>query len=156
MSGWTGTRLSLYYFHLFDGQTLSADEIGLKLASIECAYLEATAAARAMWYELLAARRNPLACAFEITDEGGTMLMRLDFSELLDGQSGTAPAPTHASEQIFRAIKINRRRAVSAREDLDSAIEQTRRSLAETNLLLARLGALVNGAAKSNKPAETS
>jgi hypothetical protein len=85
ISGFMGRLgMATFFFHFFDGENRSDDEWGLELAGTEQAYLEAVAAARAMWPELLAARIDPTRCRFEVTLENGEQLFSLEFSELLD------------------------------------------------------------------------
>lgn len=133
--------MALFFFHFFDGESHFTDDQGVELASAEVAFLEAAATARAMCSELLAERRNPLDCAFEIALATGEVLMRLDFSELLNGNPKRDARPAHASEVIKRAIEENHRRVNVARDDLRLSLEQARQSLAETNSLLVRLSA---------------
>lgn len=71
-----------YYFHLRVGRTISPDEIGLDLADVETAYLEAFKAAEEMWSELLAQGSDPLTRSFEISDERGQVLLTLPFHEV--------------------------------------------------------------------------
>lgn len=90
--------MARFFFDFFDGESRSEDEWGLELAGPEQAYFEAVAAARAMWPELLAARSDPLRCAFEVADERGVQLFRLEFAELLNGYRAAGDGPAHAAE----------------------------------------------------------
>jgi hypothetical protein len=104
-------EMARFFFHFLDGETTSNDEWGLDLNGPEEAYLEAVAAARSMWPELLAARRDPTRCAFEVTGEGGEELFRLDFSELLDECRASPPAPAPPDEILRLALEETRRHA---------------------------------------------
>lgn len=131
--------MSLFFFHFFDGETLSHDELGLELPSADAAYVEAAAAARGMWPELLATRCDPLRCAFDITSEGGEELFRLRFSELVDNCRTPGRKPAFAT--LTRNLEETHRRATSAKADFRSSVLDMRQSLAESNALLARFTA---------------
>ena len=133
--------MARFFFHFFDGEARSDDEWGLELAGTEQAYLEAVAAARAMWPELLVARTDPTNCAFEVVDELGRQLFRLEFAELLDG-CRDAPAPVHSREIIHRALEETHRRAATAREDLRLQFDEVYKSLGEASALLSKLNRL--------------
>jgi hypothetical protein len=132
--------MAKFFFHFVDGDERCDDEWGLDLVGPEQAYLEAVAAARAMWAELLAARTDPMRCAFEIEDENGAQLFRLDFSELLDG-SHALRRGAGASEVIVRRLEETHRRATDAKAELHSSFDEVYRSLAEAMVLLGRLAA---------------
>ncbi len=134
--------MALFFFHFIDGDDRCEDEIGIELASAETAYLEAIAGAQGMWAELLANRRNPSRCAFEIADRQGNKLFRIDFSELLE----SCPAPelravgqTAGLSQSLRATHL---RASAARSDLAASLVAVRAALEESSALLSRLSAL--------------
>jgi hypothetical protein len=128
-----------YYFHLRIGGTIDPDEIGVELANIETAYLEAFKAAQEMWSELLAQGSDPLTRCFEIGDERGQLLLSVPFVEVLEqARKSRPPLPklrqslqaelqkhrelmTSLSEQVRRAhdqIKATRDALDSAREML--------------------------------------
>jgi hypothetical protein len=116
--------MARFFFHFFDGENYSYDEVGLEVASAEDAYLEAVAAAREMWPELLDGRQNPLSCAFEITGEGGPTLFRVEFAELLQrAQQHPAPAPFDTA--IVRALTETHLRASQAKDELRSSFGTT-------------------------------
>jgi hypothetical protein len=77
-----------YYFAFREGDALSLDDQGLELDSLESAYLQAFRAAQEMWGDRVLTRRDPLICAFEISDQSGTHLLTLPFSEVLDSCRG--------------------------------------------------------------------
>lgn len=130
-----------YFFHFCDGETRSVDDGGLELDSLEQAYLEAVAGARAMWPELLAGRTDPRRCAFEVTDATGEELFRLEFSELLDGCRGSAEMRIGRSSEEIRRLEDTHDFASSVTADLRSSFDQVRQSLNESAALLARLSA---------------
>jgi hypothetical protein len=132
--------MTKFFFHFWDGETRSDDEWGLDLGGPERAYLEAVATARAMWSELMTARIDPMRCAFEIEDEGGERLFRLDFSELLDSTANAPARPLRAREAVVAGLKDSHGRAMRARSELRSSFDDVYRSLGESCLLLARLG----------------
>ena len=131
--------MARFFFHFFDGEAYSYDEVGLELASAEDAYLEAVSAAGEMWQELLVERQNPLRCAFEITGEDGPTLFRVEFVELLDSAQ-PYPDPAPLDTAIARALTETHLRASQAKDDLRSSFEQVRKSLDESSALLALLG----------------
>jgi hypothetical protein len=98
-------------------------------------------AARAMWAELLAARTDPMCCAFEIEDENGAQLFRLDFSELLDRSAASRRRPGGAREVIVRHLEETHRRATDAKAELHSSFDEVYRSLGEATVLLGRFAA---------------
>lgn len=117
------------------------DEGGLELPHVETPFVEAAAGAWAMWPELLEARRDPLACRFDIATESGETLMRLDFAELIREGQADRCAPTHANEVIVTALNDTHAHASNARLELRASFEQVRDSLKESKSLLARLSA---------------
>lgn len=127
-----------FFFHFHEGQGVETDEIGIEFASAEQAYLEAVAAARALWPELLAARRDPEHCAFEIVDADGEVLFHFPFSELRD-QCRPASAARRASRELHELIHETHRRAWAAREEVRSGIDQVHRSLSEMTSLMNEL-----------------
>jgi hypothetical protein len=131
-----------YFFHFFDGNSRSEDDMGLELASAEAAYLEAFAAARAMWAELLADRRDPTRCAFEIADETGAILYRVGFSEVLESCRQSGPAKLPASPVLVAGLETTLRRIHGVNAELRNAFVEVRKSLDESRMLLSRLQAL--------------
>ena len=128
-----------FFFDFFDGRTWSADDFGLELATVEEAYLQAFAGARGMWPELVGARQDPLACAFEVRGEDGEALFRLGFAELLDScRDGARSQPCALTA---RTLEDTHRRASSARDELRASLADVQCSLAESRTLIARLGA---------------
>lgn len=133
--------MARFFFHFFNGESRSEDELGLELAGAEEAYIEAAEAARGMWPELLAARCDPRHCAFEIEGEDGAGLFRLSFSELLDDCRGAAVRPARPSEVLLSKLHETHRRATSSRSDLRRSFDEIRRALDESSALLARISA---------------
>jgi hypothetical protein len=130
--------MTMFFFHYFDGEAHSSDDEGLEFESTERAYLEAVAAARAIWPELLAERRDPRKCHFLVADANGEELFRLEFCELLDDcrESTVRPGP---SGQVLAALKDTHRRAATARADLGISFVHIYQWLGEGTALLARL-----------------
>jgi hypothetical protein len=129
--------MAQFFFHFFDGKSRSRDELGLELDTAEQAYLEAFGAAQAMWPELLAARSNPLDCAFDVTDANDAVLFRLPFAELVDAcRRPSAPGP---ESELRQAIEATHVRAQTAKEGICSGFDEVRQSLQEASALLARL-----------------
>jgi len=116
--------MAQFFFHFLDGRSRSRDELGLELATAEQAYLEAFAAAQAMWPELLAARCNPLDCAFEVTDAKEAVLFRLPFAELVEAcRRPSAPGP---ESELHQAIEATHVRAQTAKEDIRNGFDDVR------------------------------
>ena len=134
--------MSLYFFHFLEGAERSEDDTGVECASVEAAYMEAFKAAEGMWSELLAARADPRRCAFEIADRE-SVLMRLDFSELLENCSRPAGLSPWGRHGLADAIAHTHQRACVAREGLETSFAQVRQSLDDAGELLSRLDAFV-------------
>ena len=130
-----------FFFDFFDGQTWSADEHGLDLASAEEAYLEAFAGARSMWPELTDGHRDPSGCAFEIRVADGESVFRFDFIELL-GNHERAASPDVPNAAIVRSLHATQRKALAARAELRASLDQVCRSIDESRILLSRLAQL--------------
>jgi hypothetical protein len=125
-----------FFFDFFDGRTWSADDDGLELASVDAAWFEAYAGARSMWAELIGARQDPNGCAFEVRDTNGEKVFRFGFAELLDEcRVGQGP-----SVAMARVLDDTHRKATTARAEMQSSFAEVRRSLAESQRLLDRLG----------------
>ena len=131
--------MALFFFHFSDDETRTSDDVGLEFATVEQAYLEAVAAAQAMWPELLAARRNPLNCAFDIADANGEVLFHVPFGELVEACARPAQAPASQSK-LHREIEDTHVRAQSAKAAIRSGFDEVRESLIEANALLGQLG----------------
>lgn len=130
--------MPVYYFHFLDGSTCSNDDHGVEFASSEEAFLQACAAARAMWPELLKQRVDPTRCAFEITDEQHRLLFRVQFTELIE-HCRSPKTPVGAYTEIVPAIETSRARTITAHAHLQSCMRDTRRSLNELTVLLRQL-----------------
>ena len=129
-----------FYFNFRQGESYSADEEGCKFGTVEEAYLGAVAAAQDIWRELLVQREDPLACAFEVTDDQGNDLFTLPFSEVLDAcGSRTADTLPPKHSQIVTALETGRRSRKSM-SDVSTAANEARATLRETLRLLAEIG----------------
>lgn len=132
-----------FFFHFHDGESRCADTIGLELADSERAYLEAVAAAREMWPELLAKRTDPTACVFFITDEDGAELFQVRFAELIDS---CRHAATHVTRHpLMGELTHSARRARAATDELQREVGVARKQLTEASDLLRRLDVLGGG-----------
>ena len=133
-----------FFFHFCDGDSRSRDELGLELDTAEQAYLEAFAAAKSMWPELLGARCNPLDCAFEVTDAHDALLFRLPFAELVE-----VCRPPRAPRPEFRSAPGDRgdpRASADGQGGRTQRLRQSARSwLQEANNLLGRLATFERG-----------
>jgi hypothetical protein len=131
--------MALFFFHFFDGESLSPDETGTDLANVELALLEVSKTALEMWPELLAERVNPLGCAFDIANAKGEVVVRFDFVELLNVGRSSQRQPSAPLEIMCSAIADTHRRANQARAELDASMVEARRALKESRTLLAQL-----------------
>jgi len=127
-----GSAKARFFFHFCDGETSTRDELGLDFASVEEAYMEAISAARAMWPELLADRRDPRGCAFEIANGRGQVLFRLEFIELLEicRPSGARPSDTGGlgSQPIGDVGRSGAKGGRNALDDESALLAQLRRN----------------------------
>lgn len=145
--------MTQFFFHFLDGESEQPDDIGLECGTPEQAYLEAVAAARAMWPELLAERRDPRHCAFSVADQDGEQLFRLDFSELLDDCRNPLRYDGHPSAVTMDSLRETHRRASNAKAHLRSSFDDVRESLAEANALMARLATFEHPRPPLRRPA---
>jgi hypothetical protein len=130
-----------YYFHFIDNGDRSEDEAGLELVSAEAAYLEAVKGAKGMWTELLVERRNPSRCAFEIADERGVLLFRLNFAEVLESCPEPGIREAGSGAAVSQMLRATHTRVAAARSDLTESLNTARDLLKESNTLLSRLSA---------------
>jgi hypothetical protein len=128
-----------FFFNFFDGESLSEDETGVELPSIEFAYLEAGATALQMWPELLSEGIAPLDCAFDIVNDMGQLLMRFEFIDVINPVRIGASAPAAPLEVMCSDIAHTHRRAQQAKQDLDGSIRDVRQALDEVRSLLDKL-----------------
>lgn len=131
--------MALFFFHFFDGESLSTDETGIELLTTELAFVEAGTTALQMWPDLMAERINPLDCSFDIANARGEVMLRFDFSEMLDFGRSTAHRPSRPLEIMCRAIADTHQRAQQAKAELDASISETRKALDEAKTLLAQI-----------------
>jgi hypothetical protein len=122
-----------FYFHLRTPSGLDEDDIGLELAGIETAYLEACHTVPALSAELAYKKANPARYAFEITDAGGKLLMEVPFSEVLD--RGRKPIPPSSTARLREAASEMARTA--------SLIRSIRKERAALKVTLAETGRLL-------------
>jgi hypothetical protein len=133
--------MARYFFHFFDGVSLSPDDTGVELASVELAYLEAAATALGMWAEIVADRLNPLYCAFEIADKNDVVLLRFEFTELMTTGRSAAARPSPPVETVCGAIAETHRRAQQAKSELAASICEARHALNEVKDVLGQIKA---------------
>lgn len=144
--------MALFFFHFIDGDDRCEDDRGLELASAEVAYLEAVAGARGMVGELMAVRRDPFRCVFEVADDRGNLLFRVPFSELLENCQTVASSRFPSSPNMAAVLRDTHLRANAARAGFADTLSAVRASLAESNGLLARLREIEAG--HSGKPGQ--
>jgi hypothetical protein len=114
-----------FYFHLRGPAGRDDDDIGLDLAGMEAAYLEAYRAIPALSAELAYEKTCPTRYTFEITDAGGNLLMEVPFSEVLD--RGRRPIPPTSASTFRKAAAEMERTA-----DLIGSINEERVALRAT------------------------
>jgi hypothetical protein len=129
--------MSRYFFDFRQNGVLASDTVGCEFPDAERAYLEAFQAAQEMWTELLAQRRDPRRCCFEVHDGNGNLLFVLPFREILEACHDcppTAPAIADTLRQSIVAMKQMRR----AHDDLLSEVENARKVIRQSAKLIAR------------------
>jgi len=99
-----------FYFHPWDSDGLSRDELGLDLPDVKAAYLEADRAVNGLAQEFLARGQNPRDYAFEIANAAGALALDLPFAETLDRITGRQAPPLSRSTRlaIARAERMMR------------------------------------------------
>ena len=131
--------MTLYFFHFVDGDIREEDDTGIEYATAENAYLEAIASVRGMWPDMAADRCDPSRCAFEIADEGGEILFRIDFSEVLSGGKQSTLGPVGSTGRLSQILHETHLRATTARNGMASSLNEVRKSLEENAQLLSQL-----------------
>jgi hypothetical protein len=136
--------MSRYFFNFRQGDNYSSDEEGCDFDSMEQAYLAAFGAAQDMWRDLLVARKDPLACAFEITDANGRELLLLPFGEVLDACRDRSAISPHNFKKngAFQEALEGRRLTQNLMSEISTALNDARAALRETASLLARANKL--------------
>lgn len=130
--------MSRFYFGLRAAGTLSPDDEGLEFRNVEEAYLEAFRAAREMWPELLIKRSDPRDFAFEISDQHGTLVMVVPFTEVLEACAAPVrPATAKGSQALWAKTESNVRRMMQQSRDLVAAVAAARDALETSRQLLA-------------------
>ncbi|MGX5776375.1 DUF6894 family protein [Methylorubrum zatmanii] len=122
--------MPLFYFHLRTPSGVEFDEIGLELAGIEAAYLEACRAIPGLCADLIHHQESPTRRSFEITDATGHLLLEVPFSEVLDG--GDWPS----RPQKFSSRAEQTQYLIGAVREQQEAVEAT---LSETCRLLEQM-----------------
>lgn len=130
--------MPLFYFNFRDENELLPDANGIEFASIEEAYLEAFQGAQQMWAEMLQKRKDPMRCAFEIADAGGSVLMVLPFSEVLETCTGNGPSKP---KRRHKSVRTNVDRSKQLRIDVSNELGLLQNTLCATKKLLARCAA---------------
>jgi hypothetical protein len=126
-----------FYLHLRRAGELIADTEGTALSHIEAAYLEAFKSAQELWALLLARREDPTVYSFEVTDERNRLQFVLPLAEILEtAQKRRAgrrdrEAASRASTLMLQSIEL--------RSSLASQIDATRKTVAQTCVLMRRL-----------------
>lgn len=131
--------MARFFFNFFDGESLTEDETGVELPSIELAFLEAGTTALQMWPELLAEGVAPLDCAFDIMNPLGELLARFEFIDVINPVRIGASTPAVSLEVMCSDIAHTHRRAQQAKDALDWSIRDVRQALEEVRSLLDQL-----------------
>jgi hypothetical protein len=127
--------MPVFFFHLRTPSHLERDDIGVELAGVEAAYLEACRTIPSLSVELGRRGANPYRHAFEITDAAGTPLIEVPFPEVLD--RGRRPVPPASAAQHRKVAATMERTAEliasirAERAALNATLAETRRLLAE-------------------------
>ena len=131
-----------FHFHFREGDVVLKDDSGVAYESVEEAYLGAFEAATDVWRELLRERRDPLRCAFEVTDAGGEALFDLPFTEVLDtcrtGRWHKRRSASAAFVEIIQAFDQTRKTCRDLKQELKvvrATLEETRRLMAQADRL---------------------
>ena len=125
-----------FFFDFRQNNTLEKDAIGCEHASAEEAYLEAFRAAREMWSELLARRRDPRRCYFEIRDADDNSLFILPFAEVLESCHDFSEARPALLETFQHSVGTMARLRRAHRDFLDE-LQKSRNVLEEAKALIA-------------------
>ena len=131
-----------FYFLLRTPKGLARDEIGLELAGVEAAYLDACRAIPDMSAALVKQKRDPLRYGFEIADAAGQFLMEVPFSEMLDrGRKPrwlTMPALAQkAQAEMERTVRLIAS-IMEEREALQASLRETQELVARARQVRAR------------------
>jgi PAS domain-containing protein len=109
-----------FYFHLFSADGCQRDEIGFDFADAEAAYIEAYRTIPRIAADLLEKGSDPMGAAFEITDEKGSILFQIPFTERVRAQrtamARTPPNFRSARANLFLAENVFHRAFESALE----------------------------------------
>src|SRR5262249_36237148 len=132
--------MPLYFFHLVpspDGPLEAPDgpldDIGIELADVEQAYLQAYEAALDISFEMLRGRQDPSDLRFEVTNERGEILIELPFREALEPKRRvTSLSPLYAS------LHQNFERQQELNAELKTQFRQTVSSILAARQLIAR------------------
>ncbi len=129
--------MSRFFFHLWTPEGRSEDTQGCDFASLEAAYLDTHRAIVEISAEMLAERRDPGACAFEICNARGERLMLIPFGEALRPAGASQALPFWVLRQ---RIEGNLRRGRELHSELADSIEEVRASMAALRHTLKALG----------------
>jgi hypothetical protein len=124
-----------YFFDFFQAGDHSIDEEGTQFANAEEAYLDAFQAAREMWGELLAARRDPTQCYFEILSADRELLFVLPLQEVVE--SCRDRRPTRPFAALIHHALSTAGKAHRAGHDLKRELQSIRQTLTDSRRLLA-------------------
>ncbi|MBB2964453.1 DUF6894 family protein [Methylobacterium sp. R2-1] len=123
-----------FFFHLRTPDGFDQDDVGLDLAGVECAYLEAYAAVPAISADLLREKANPYRHTLEIMDASGNLLMELPFSEVLEERRQPSPPD---QRRRWHEAQAEMERTACLIADVQAEQAALRATLAETKRLLA-------------------
>lgn len=129
--------MSLYYFHLWDGDACERDEVGLECRDAEEAFMQAFRAAQDGWIDQILARTDPRALRFEVTDVGGNTLFELPFMEVVarlkKRPAQFAPIAQRAEHNCELVAEVARQ------------VTRASANIRTSRLLIEQLGALCRG-----------
>lgn len=135
-----------FYFHFRDGDVVLKDESGVAFESVEEAYLGAFEAATDVWRELLRERRDPIPCAFEVSNAAGALLFELPFTEVLDTcRTGRQPKGRSARAVLVEIVQAMDKTRKSCSE-LKRELKVVQATLEETRALMAQADSLTKPA----------
>ena len=125
-----------FFFDFRQHRALSPDNVGNEFATTEQAYLEAFKAAQEMWSDLLAGRRDPRRCAFEVHDGEGHLLFVLPFEEVLESCRDRNRVH-QALQHTMREAQVAAAQMMRKQGDFQRELDATRQTLRQSAALIA-------------------
>ena len=125
-----------FYFNYHENKEYTPDDSGVVFDDFESAYADAFDAARAMWHELMAERKDPRACAFEITDADDRLLAVPPFREVLDDCMHRRPLATRQTDAAITTIVETAHRTRHTLDEFNRELDRARTGLDTLSALL--------------------